>query len=220
MKAIFKETLLVLVPETDSETLSLAEWKASRDGHVYGSVVRGTGLALHDLGPQPEVCREPINVTSRHRDPEVQRISNFAVAPFELDGRHYQSVEGFWQSLKYTEGPERREVAALAGSAARRAGDKQRYGATVRYEGRDIPVGTWEHWQLMERACRAKFTQNAEARAALLATGHRPLTHKMRRDSRSIPGVIMADIWMRIRRDLQQTAGAPPAPAPQPEDEE
>jgi predicted NAD-dependent protein-ADP-ribosyltransferase YbiA (DUF1768 family) len=52
----------------------------------------------------------------------------------------------------------------------------------------------------MERACRAKFEQNAEARAALLATGDRPLTHVVRRDSTTIPGVIMAQIWMRIRK--------------------
>jgi hypothetical protein len=55
----------------------------------------------------------------------------------------------------------------------------------------------------MERACQSKFTQNDEAREALLATGRRPLQHKLRRDSKSIPGVIMADIWMRIRSKLR-----------------
>jgi predicted NAD-dependent protein-ADP-ribosyltransferase YbiA (DUF1768 family) len=56
----------------------------------------------------------------------------------------------------------------------------------------------------MERACRAKFEQNADARAALLSTGDRPLTHVVRRDSKTIPSVIMAQIWMRIRHDLRQ----------------
>ncbi len=65
-------------------------------------------------------------------------------------------------------------------------------------------VGTWDHWQFMERACRAKFEQNPAAQDALLATGNRPLVHQMRRDSRTIPGVIMADIWMRIRVALQR----------------
>jgi hypothetical protein len=60
----------------------------------------------------------------------------------------------------------------------------------------------------MERACRAKFEQCHEAREALLSTGTRPLTHRMRRDSKSIPGVIMADIWMRIRRHLQKAESA------------
>ena len=41
------------------------------------------------------------------------------------------------------------------------------------------------------------------AREALLSTGTRPLMHRMRRDSKTIPGVIMADIWMRLRERLR-----------------
>jgi hypothetical protein len=55
----------------------------------------------------------------------------------------------------------------------------------------------------MERACAAKFEQHGPARGALLATGQRPLTHKVRPDSRMIPGVILADIWMRLRDRLR-----------------
>jgi hypothetical protein len=51
----------------------------------------------------------------------------------------------------------------------------------------------------MERASRAKFEQNEEAAQALVSTGTRPLIHRMRDDSRSIPGVVMAEIWTRIR---------------------
>ncbi len=58
---------------------------------------------------------------------------------------------------------------------------------------------------LMRRACAAKFSQNESAREALLSTGDRPLTHKIKRDSQTIPGVIMADIWMRIRTRLRET---------------
>jgi len=35
-----------------------------------------------------------------------------------------------------------------------------------------------------------------------LSTGTRPLVHKTLRDSRNIPGAIMAEIWMRIRGRL------------------
>ncbi|HEV8714964.1 MAG TPA: hypothetical protein VGX03_19310 [Candidatus Binatia bacterium] len=65
-------------------------------------------------------------------------------------------------------------------------------------------VGTYEHWALMREACWAKFTQHEEAQRALLSTGTRPLTHRTRRDSRTIPGVIMTDIWMRIRARLTE----------------
>jgi len=36
----------------------------------------------------------------------------------------------------------------------------------------------------------------------LLATGERPLVHHVPRDSRTIPGVIMAEIWMALRSEL------------------
>jgi predicted NAD-dependent protein-ADP-ribosyltransferase YbiA (DUF1768 family) len=54
----------------------------------------------------------------------------------------------------------------------------------------------------MYLACSAKFSQHEHARAALVGTGDRPLIHKTRRDSRTIPSVVMADIWMCIRRTL------------------
>lgn len=204
MKVVLKGRTLVVVPETDAERAELAAWKETTAGHVlFARPGAGSGLALFDLGERAEACREPLNITSRTTDPVLQLISNFAATPFELDGRPFGSVEGFWQSLKFHEGKERDRVAALAGLEARRAGDEMEYGATVHYAGRDVPVGTWEHWRLMEFACAAKFTQHAEARAALLSTGERPLTHRLRRDSRTIPGALMAEIWMRLRARLR-----------------
>jgi predicted NAD-dependent protein-ADP-ribosyltransferase YbiA (DUF1768 family) len=147
------------------------------------------------------VTREPINITSRSPAP-LDLLSNFAATPFDLDGERYASVESFWQGLKFATRRERREIADLSGSAARKAGEKVGYGVTVAYADEEIVVGTWAHWQLMQRATEAKFTQNDGARAALLGTAPRPLTHRTRRDSRAIPGVIMADIWMRLRAKL------------------
>lgn len=87
------------------------------------------------------------------------------------------------------------------------------YGSYVVYGDTEIPVGSFRHWQLMKRACRAKFTQNDDARAALLSTGARPLEHKVRHDSRTIPGVMMADIWMAIRTVLRKSEAASAAPS-------
>jgi predicted NAD-dependent protein-ADP-ribosyltransferase YbiA (DUF1768 family) len=205
MKTLLQARCLVLVPETEAEVRALAEWKGSRANHVM--LVRptaGTGVALNDLGRREEVCSEPLQVWSKSPDASIRLISNFAATPFVLDGRCYQSVESFWQGLKFDDPAERRRVAALDGPAAQKAGKAKAYGATVTYAGRPVPVGTWEHWELMERACRAKFAQNAAARAALLATGRRPLVHRMRRDSRTIPGVIMAGIWTKIRDRLRE----------------
>ena len=165
-------------------------------------------LKLTDLGPQADACREPINVISTSREPEVRLISNFAETPFSLDGRTYASVEGFWQGLKFADEKKRSETATLSGPQARRAGDAVGERETFIYEERTIRTGSPEHWRLMERACEAKFSQHEEARRALLNTNERPLVHKTRRDSRTIPGVIMAEIWTRIRSRLAKAENA------------
>jgi predicted NAD-dependent protein-ADP-ribosyltransferase YbiA (DUF1768 family) len=207
VKVILKDNLLILAPQTAEEAAELAAWKEGKTDHVFSVALRGAGLALHDLGPKEHACNEPLNVSHKAPDEAAQLISNFAATPFELDGRSSASVESFWQGLKF-DGAERRDVAELAGPTARRRGQEREYGATVRYEGRDVPVGTWQHWALMERACQAKFEQNEAARLALLSTGRRTLTHRLRHDSKAIPGAVMADIWMKVRRRLQHAAEA------------
>src|SRR5437763_16988665 len=37
---------------------------------------------------------------------ELGLLSNFAATPFEYHGKHYASLEGFWQMMKYPEGPD------------------------------------------------------------------------------------------------------------------
>jgi predicted NAD-dependent protein-ADP-ribosyltransferase YbiA (DUF1768 family) len=203
VKVRLKDKLLIVTAETPEEKRELAEWADGRDDHAFWMTVQDEQtVKLSDLGHRADACREPINVISTARDPAIRLLSNFAETPFELDGRTYASVEGFWQGLKFPDAAKRREVAALAGGKARRAGDVVPQSETFVYERRTIRAGSPEHWQLMALACWAKFSQHAEARRALLATGARPLVHKTRRDSRSIPGVIMADIWMKVRVGL------------------
>ncbi|MGZ5926772.1 MAG: NADAR family protein [Rhizomicrobium sp.] len=156
-------------------------------------------MALYDLGPRENACAEPINVTYDGAE-RWRPISNLAHTPFELDGRPYASVEGFWQGLKFASPDDRARIASLWGAQAKAAGRDAPAIEQFVYEGRSYDVGRSRHWRLMARACRAKFSQNAQARAALEATGDRPLTHHVRNDSLTIPGVIMADIWMRVRR--------------------
>jgi predicted NAD-dependent protein-ADP-ribosyltransferase YbiA (DUF1768 family) len=204
MRVLLKDNVIVLIPESPYENQEMEDWRAAHVGHVFCADSRNHhALELHGLGERAEACREPVNVVSSSPDPVARMIGNFATAPFELDGQRYLSVESFWQGLKFGSDSERRRLAQLEGPRARAEGDRQGYGPTVNYGGEDIPVGTWAHWQLMEKACRAKFVQNAEAATALLATGNRPLTHRTLRDSRTIPGVIMAAIWMRIRNELR-----------------
>jgi predicted NAD-dependent protein-ADP-ribosyltransferase YbiA (DUF1768 family) len=159
---------------------------------------------LHDLGPQPQACRQPINVTSESGDESIRLISNLAHTPFQLDGKPYASVEGFWQGLKFSGEGDRGRIAQLYGLEAKEAGYHVPYPEHLAYQGAIIRTGTYEHWSLMRQACWAKFTRHVGARQSLLSTGSRPLTHRTRADSKTIPGVIMAGIWMTIRSRLSR----------------
>lgn len=200
-----KPGLLIVTAMTDHEAALLADWAKAVDGHVFMLKHQdGRTVRLTDLGPRAQACREPINVVSTSSNPQVQLISNLAHTPFELDHRTYASVEGFWQGLKFSDEGQRQRIAQLHGQEARKAGRFAEKSDVTHYGGRVVRIGTYEHWQLMYHACKAKFTQHEAAKQALLDTGERPLLHKTLRDSRTIPGVMMADIWMRIRRQLYE----------------
>lgn len=172
------------------------------EGHLFRLTRTGESVVLHDCGPEEIVRQVPINIYSQAAAP-LDLISNFAATPFVLDGVAYGSVEGFWQCFRYADPTERARVAALAGRAAKAAG-KATPPERFDYAGASIRWGTFEHWQLMRRACAAKFAQNEAARAALLGTLGRPLVHRTRGESRSIPNVVMAQIWNEIRDELAQ----------------
>jgi predicted NAD-dependent protein-ADP-ribosyltransferase YbiA (DUF1768 family) len=199
MQVQLQRNRLVLIPDSESERTDLQNWKAARSDFVFVVVDdQGKGACLSSLGPRAEACREPINVHSKSPDPQIALIANFAPTPFTLDDERYACVEAFWQSLRFPP-EERARIAELDGQSAKRASAELPYGSHVTYAGKPIPVGTFAHWQLMQRACFAKFQQNDAARDALLATGTRPLVHRVKPDSKTIPGVVMADIWMRLR---------------------
>jgi predicted NAD-dependent protein-ADP-ribosyltransferase YbiA (DUF1768 family) len=208
MKIRLKDNLIVITAESENERATLSAWVPVVDGYVFALRCQDSRtFTLTALGPRPEACREPINVTSQSPDPAIQLISNLAHTPFELDGTRYGSVEAFWQGLKFPDKQRRREIASLYGQEARHAGFDAPEATAIKYGGKVIPIGTADHWRLMAGACWAKFSQHQEAQQALLGTGQRPLMHRTRRDSRNIPGVIMADIWMTIRSRLLKAAG-------------
>ena len=203
MRVVAKEGLLIVVPADDVESALLDGFGAASEGHVFRLTHAGTGLQLSDLGPEEDACNHPINITSQS-PPPFDLISNFAHTPFTLDGRAYAGIEGFWQSLAFADPAERERVGALFGAEAKQATAGMTKPDTFEYDGRSVRAGTYDHWQLMRRATVAKFEQDTDARSALLSTGDRPLVHRVRHDSRVIPGVIMADIWMAIRHRLQR----------------
>jgi len=198
MKLIFQHNVIGLSAETPEEQ-EICSRLAVANGHIFQlHASSGRGMAFSMIGPEEDARRAPLNIVQSVA-PRFAPISNLAHTPFELDGRRYASVEGFWQGLKLLDPLERSVIAGLWGREAKKRGSSFDQPTEFAYDGDKVVAGSPEHWALMRAACEAKFTQNVEARTALLATGERWLTHKVRKDSRMIPGAIVADIWMRIR---------------------
>lgn len=107
-------------------------------------------------------------------------LSNFAPHPFVIDGVECNSMEGFLQSLKFSNPEMQREVCKLVGKAAKFKGKKKKWWRTqtLHWQGAEIPRDSQEYQDLLDRAFDA-LAQNSGFRAALLATGNSVLTHSI-----------------------------------------
>lgn len=107
-------------------------------------------------------------------------LSNFAPHPFVIDGVECNSMEGFLQSLKFSNPEMQKEVCKLVGKAAKFKGKKKKWWRTqtLHWQGTEIPRDSQEYQDLLDRAFEA-LAQNSGFRAALLATGNSVLTHSM-----------------------------------------
>ena len=107
-------------------------------------------------------------------------LSNFAPHPFVIDGVECNSMEGFLQSLKFSNPEMQKEVCKLVGKAAKFKGKKKKWWRTqtLYWQGTEIPRDSQEYQDLLDRAFNA-LAQNSGFRAALLATGNSVLTHSI-----------------------------------------
>lgn len=107
-------------------------------------------------------------------------LSNFAPHPFVIDGIECNSMEGFLQSLKFSNPEMQKEVCKLVGKAAKFKGKKKKWWRTqtLYWQGVEIPRDSQGYQDLLDRAFDA-LAQNSGFRAALLATGSSVLTHSI-----------------------------------------
>ena len=107
-------------------------------------------------------------------------LSNFAPHPFVIDGVECNSMEGFLQSLKFSNPEMQKEVCKLVGKAAKFKGKKKKWWRTqtLYWQGVEMPRDSKEYQILLDRAFSA-LAQNSGFRAALLATGNSVLTHSI-----------------------------------------
>ncbi len=95
-------------------------------------------------------------------------FSNFSKHGFELDGKHWKTIEHYFQAMKYAGTPREDTIQQAPDpmTAKNLGGDRQ------------YPIRPdWEAVKddIMRRAVRAKFTQHLDIRAVLLSTGDEEL---------------------------------------------
>jgi len=158
---------------------------------------------------------------------ELGLLSNFAATPLSFRGRRYASLEGFWQMLKYPEGPDdpraafpglhwvftRQQVAQMTGFEAKRAGTlgeenmrKMQIG-WVTFEGKQFehkPAVPGEHYRLIVAATREKVRQNPDVKKVLLSTGNLILKPDHHQEPNAPAAWRHYEILMQIRADLQR----------------
>lgn len=187
--------------------------------------------------PVPESEKESWEILPQEAGPgevilskrtELGVFSNLAPTPFVFEDVAYASLEGFWQMMKYPEGPSdprwtlgdwpytREQVRALSGFEAKHAGDaanaiNKPHGIRwisyngERIEAKDGGAGSARHAEWIEAATRAKLEQNPAVKELLLRT--RGL--KLRMDhhiEETFPAYQTAQMLM----DLREEYSAPP----------
>jgi hypothetical protein len=171
---------------------------------------------------------------------ELGLLSNFAATPFEFRGKRYASLEGFWQMMKYPEGPDdprakfpglewkykRDEVAQLTAFDAKKAGDlasanMKKMGIDwVTFEGKQIPyrpAEPGEHYRLIVEATRAKVRQNPEVQRVLVATGDLVLKPDHHQEPNPPAAWRYYEILTQIRENLRKQSAASNKPTKQAE---
>jgi predicted NAD-dependent protein-ADP-ribosyltransferase YbiA (DUF1768 family) len=163
-------------------------------------------------------------LSKRH---ELGLLSNFAPTPFVFHGQRYASLEGFWQMMKYPEGPDdprarfaglewkytREQVSQMVAFEANAAGalaskNMEKMGINwVSFEGKRFeykPATPGEHYRLVVEATWEKVKQNPEVRKVLLSTGDLILKPDHHQEPNAPAAWKYYEILMQIRTALQQ----------------
>jgi predicted NAD-dependent protein-ADP-ribosyltransferase YbiA (DUF1768 family) len=204
------------------------EWDAKYPAHWWTPVSKKDAPRWEIL---PQEAGEGEVILSKRN--ELGQLSNFAPTPFEFRGKRYASLEGFWQMMKFPEGPEdereqwkdiewrhtRDEVAEMTDWEAKRAGDvadaiMRKKGINwVTFDGQKMDYRTaaaGEHYNLIKEATREKVRQNSEVKKVLLSTGDLVLRPDHHQGKTPPAAWRYYDILTEIRHELQQEDKAGP----------
>jgi ribA/ribD-fused uncharacterized protein len=140
-------------------------------------------------------------------------MSNFAGYPIELDGRTWPTSEHYFQAQKFLEHEHQEAIRTTRSPmiAARMGRDRKR---PLRRDWESVKIG------MMQKALLAKFTQHADLRERLLATGDATIVEHTQRDCYWGDGGdgngqnVLGRLLMEVRNAIAQSAAARPGPRP------
>ena len=120
-----------------------------------------------------------MDIGSGNRYPS-NALSNFAPHPFTIDGVQCASMEGFLQSLKFSNPDMQTEVCKLVGKQAKFKGKHKKWyqSQTLYWRGTEYKRDSKEYQDLIDRAYY-ELAKNESFRKALLATNNATLTHSI-----------------------------------------
>ena len=113
-------------------------------------------------------------------------LSNFSPHPFVIDGIECASMEGWLQSLKYSNPDMQIEVCKLVGKAAKFKGKQKNWyqSQTLWWRGTPIDRRSQDYQDLLDKAY-LQLAKNEGFRKALLATNDAVLTHEIGKNDES-----------------------------------
>lgn len=128
-------------------------------------------------------------------------LSNFTPHPFEIDGVLCNSMEGFLQSLKFSNPDMQVEVCKLVGKQAKFKGKKKKWWKTqtLWWRGVEIKRDSEDYQILLDRAFYA-LSQNDGFKKALIATGKATLTHSIGKNDPSTTVLTRQEFCSRLTR--------------------
>lgn len=135
-------------------------------------------------------------------------LSNFSPHIFEVDGIACNSMEGFLQSLKFSNIEMQKHVCTLVGRQAKFKGKKKKWWKTqtLHWQGKEIKRGSKEFQELLDKAFWS-LAKNKKFQKALLATNGSILTHsigKKKQNETVLTEQEFCSRLMKIREKLQQ----------------
>lgn len=131
----------------------------------------------------------------------TSNLSNFAPHAFTIDGVECASMEGFLQSLKFSNPEMQKEVCKLVGRAAKFKGKKKKWyrDQTLYWQGKSYKRDSDEYQELLDRAYD-QLSKNDGFRKALLATGNATFTHSMGKNKQSETVLTVKEFTSRLTK--------------------